>query len=456
MRVAVFGLGRSGLAVAKAATDRGDQVTIYDEKSADQLAKPELLSEAQNYELQLGEPFPKQLETDLIVVNPAIDPRKEVITNQSAEVIGEIEYAYRVAAAPIIAITGTNGKSTTTAMVHHSLKKLGVDAVLCGNIFGSGLEEKTLTEAAATSTEDQVLVAEVSSFQLDTVKHFKPKVACITTITPDHLDRYDSFQSYAASKYHITQVQEATDYFVVNANLRPPKTKAKTFTFGDFGDARAKSDGVHVLGKTHLGFRFKVLGTHNYANIVAASLCVYAFLSDAFNAPNASNAIQALRTRVEASGKSLIDNIVESLYDFPGLEHRMEWVAEKDKVTFINNSMCTNPAAVVASLKAVNQTVHVLVGGVNKDLSFEPLKAYLSRTDHAIYLFGRDAVKIADELGSSQPVYSTMSEAFNVATKSAKEGQIIMLAPGCASMDQFKDFRHRGDVFRQLVKDWTK
>lgn len=449
--IAVFGLGRSGLAVARAAISRGATVTVYDETPREKLGKPELAEEAENLgaQLTLGQPFPTQTEETCIVVNPAIDHRHPALQSQTDKVIGEVEFAFRISMAPIVAITGTNGKSTTTAMTVVALRAAGIDAILCGNIFGSGLPEMPLTDAADQSTANQVLVAEISSFQLEWVRDFAPIAAAITTITPDHLDRYDSFEQYAATKLKIFERAGVKVDATRIAGVSPAEN------FGSItGIVQTENESA-----TGTAQGFKVIGEHNIRNAeTAAALTTAALEWMSENAP-VSDAIQEYRIEKEAKGTGPIlpQKALEALREFPGLAHRMQFVAEVQGVTYINNSMCTNPAAVVASIESLgNQKILVLAGGVNKDLTFSPLNDYLVGKSHQIYLFGRDATQINQELSQKWQVYDTMKQAFDAAAKEAKDGEIVMLAPGCASMDQFRDFRHRGDVFCQLVRDLTQ
>jgi UDP-N-acetylmuramoylalanine--D-glutamate ligase len=428
---AIFGLGRSGLSVAKACLKRQWIPTIYDESSENDLAKPELLTEAIELGICciLGESF-QSVEADFIIANPAIDMRHWALQNAIQPVWSEIEFAYKISKAPIVAITGTNGKSTTALMTYQALKALGVDAVLCGNIYGSGHKEVTLTEAADESNRDHILVAEISSFQLEWVHDFAPLAAVITVITPDHLNRYDSMKQYAQTKMKIWNNAK-----VVIANWDDPLQKpsgTEIKTFGFMGKDAVLSPGkIKIFNQEFKAEEFAVIGEHNLANLACAAL-----LAD-----------------IAHPGHSL--EIVESLKQFKGLDHRMEFVANTGGITFINNSMCTNPAAIEASVKGLRQRTHILIGGVNKQLPFWPLKDYLETTRHQVYIYGKDSQQICEELGGKWSIYDTIDEAFDAALKAAKEDEIVMLAPGCASSDQFIDFRHRGEVFRKLVTDLT-
>ncbi len=443
--IAVFGLGRSGLAVAKAAIARGARVTVYDETPRDRLSKPELVAEAESVgaSVVLGLPFPIPADEEFVVVNPAIDHRHPALQAQQEKVIGEIEFAYRISKAPIIAITGTNGKSTTTAMTVVALRAAGVDAVLCGNIFGSGLSEMPLTDAADESTPNQVLVAEVSSFQLEWVREFAPIAAAITTITPDHLDRYDSFEQYAATKERIFERAG------VKVDAREFSSREEGWSYVTDGPGALAFTVESVVpspGSLKLDpAEFKVIGAHNMENVRTAMMLTRAAIEWQF--------ANGFRDSDEVPSACL-----EALKEFGGLSHRMQNLGVVGGFRFINNSMCTNPAAVVASIQSLGDSsaLHVLIGGVNKELPFAQLDEYLGSNPVKVYLFGRDAQQIQKEISQRGTVYDTMKQALDAAVHEAKEGDTVMLAPGCASMDQFRDFRHRGDVFTEHVMDLTK
>lgn len=436
MKVAIFGLGRSGLAVAEAVVRSGGQATVYDEKSRDAIPKRELVDQAEalGVGLNLGNAFPTMLSAyDFVVANPAIDhrhPALQSLYRSGHEVISEVEFAYRISRAPIIGITGTNGKSTTTAMTAIALQAAGKEAILCGNIFGSGLEEQPLTQAAMNSASDQVLVAEISSFQLEWVSTFRPVAAAITSLSPDHQDRYDSYEQYCNTKKRIFAAQSEDDLAIVPAEVSI-RTSAHELLIGSDVVVRQRN---LLLPRCNVKVEeFAILGEHNWLNAgVAACLASHALGS-----------------------KSINEQVLDALKQFKGLTHRMEFVAEHRGVRFINNSMCTNPAAVIASLTNIGAKTHVLIGGLNKELDFTVLGEFLKAEHHEAYLFGKDAEQISLELKGNYHIWSTMKEAFDAATQGAKEGEIVMLAPGCASSDQFSDFRHRGDVFKTYVTDWT-
>jgi UDP-N-acetylmuramoylalanine--D-glutamate ligase len=468
--LAVFGLGRSGLGVAAAAKHRGMAVHIYDQSLADRLSKPEILEEARGLDvpITLGWDGSFQEQPRSLVVNPAVPIDHPVLLAAKAsgvEVIGEIEFAYRISEAPIVAITGTNGKSTTTVMTYLCLKACGVDAVLCGNIFGSGYDEVSLTEAASLSRSDQILVAEVSSFQLDSIQDFRPAVAGITNIWPDHLDRYKGFQEYAAAKHRIFENQRAGDFAVVRANdpavSAPgklgggyvPRGRRRTLTASDRADlpivltfgatgenARVEERDLTLLDKRVSLEDLPFQEPHNFQNAAMASLLAYA----------------ALVATGRTSAGVMPGCVIDGLLSFKGLAHRMEVVGSKNGVRVINNSMCTNPDAVIKSVQAVKDRTHILMGGVNKNLDFAPLRHYLANQRHQVYIYGRDSHELSNMLGGNMQEFATLDEAFAAASKNAKTNEVVMLAPGCASMDAYRDFRDRGNVFRTIAKEWLK
>ncbi|CAN5573705.1 UDP-N-acetylmuramoyl-L-alanine--D-glutamate ligase [soil metagenome] len=485
--VAVFGLGRSGLAVARAAVARGMAAVVYDE--AEIPAKPELVEEARGVGARVVLAWDGTFtETpDAVIVNPAVRKDHPLLrrwVSEGVSVGSEVEFAYSISRAPIVAITGTNGKSTTTVMTWLALRACGEDAMLCGNIFGSGYDERPLTDAALEATESQVLVAEISSFQLEWVDRFQPVVAGITNITPDHLDRYGSFEEYAETKQRIFACQDESDFAVVRANdpvVRPPgksgagyvprhqrglSTDRKTgsprvLTFGATSDdARVEEVEFVVFGERIPWSSLPMQTIHDRQNAAMAAMLTYGLLKHK-SSPLITEAIarregplNPYATRKPPSEDALPSAVIDGLRAFRGLAHRMESVGERDGVRLVNNSMCTNPDAVIKSTQALKDGAHILMGGVNKDLDFTPLARYLANRRHRVYLFGRDAQKLRKILGTDVPIFATMTDAFSSAVQAARPGEVVVLSPGCASSDQFRDFRDRGDKFRDLAKEW--
>ncbi len=456
-KILVFGLGRSGIAVARAAISKGIGVEIIDESPLDRLSKPDLVSEVKALGCALTLNWNRELSdlglVEAVVVNPAVDRRHAAlaaILATGVPIFSEVEFAYQISRGPILAITGTNGKSTTTVMTWLALRSAGVDPLLCGNLFGSGYPEQPLTTAALNGDLGQPLVAEVSSFQLEWIQTFRPKVAAITNITPDHSDRYNSFDEYAQTKYKIFDHQTNTDWAVVNGAdpitsqlIQRSKIKARILRVGK--DAVFNQHALEVFGRSIPYAELPFTEEHNVKNC-AMAMMIAACSLEPNDAPTTEIWPQISKGQFEA--------LLDGIRKFKGLSHRMERLGSKGGIEIINNSMCTNPAALVASLKSLGKKGRVLIGGVSKDLDFTEVGNYLRSSCHAPYLYGRDRHLIAQQMNLNPHEFETMEEAFACAAQESKEGDTILLAPGCASQDQFRDFRHRGDVFRELAKDW--
>lgn len=474
--MAILGLGRSGVSAAKAALAIGDIPRVYDENPANSPNRWAAKDELQGLGVAVSDGWSGAFEEGEVIASPGV-PRTNAklldALRQGRSVISEIEYAYRISKAPIVAITGTNGKSTTTAMTYLCLKACGENAVLCGNIYGSGFDEIPLTEAAAKAKPEDVLVAEVSSFQLEWVSQFRPVSAGITNIWPDHLDRYEgSLTEYAAVKQRIFAAQGVSDFAVVRTGdpvVKAPHGHGKphVLSFGENGEhAQVSEEGVRIFGRFIPASEFPRREPHNLMNSAMAGLLAFGYLKNRASSETDSHAADLLnRAEIDSSDSrlelgrgsnscdwSLPEEIVDGLKSFMGLAHRMELVGTGRGVTVINNSMCTNVDAIIKSASGVHGTKHILMGGINKGLDFRPLKTYLASHGDHVYLYGRDRAQLGEVLGG--PVFATMQEAFQSAAVHAKAGETILLAPGCASMDQFEDFRERGDVFKQIALEW--
>lgn len=480
----MLGLGRSGVSAAKAAQKAGFEVVVVDEKPANDPSIQAALEELGGLRIEVkpgwhGGLFGTGAST--VVTSPGVPKDHPLLLGAVADgidVISEIELAFQLAEDPIVAITGTNGKSTTTVMAWLCAKACGWDAVLCGNIYGSGYDEAPLVEAASglsggsmggstggstvsvesglpsppklatltgtvkppdpltgTVKPRRALIAEISSFQLEWVGQFRPKAAVITNITPDHLNRYASFAEYADTKRRIFNRMGPDEIGVWHAadTITEPPAGIRTLTFGPQGDdSWTDALRMRLLGEVLPLEELPFTEPHNYLNAMAAALLVH-----------------GLNER-----KSDPAELFEGLKAFRGLAHRMERVGERDGVLVVNNSMCTNPAAVIASSESLPRPQRLLIGGVNKNLDFGPVGEYLRRSGHAAYLFGSDARSIARQIGGDWPVFTTLKEAFAAAISDAKAGEAVMLAPGVASTDQFADFRGRGEAFRSMAKEW--
>jgi UDP-N-acetylmuramoylalanine--D-glutamate ligase len=457
--VAVIGLAATGLATARVLRDLGATVCIYDGKPEVGLA-PERVAAARN----LGEGVTLSLNnapidwehTDLVIPSPGV-PRAAAPLVQALQrgipVLGEIEAAYRIARAPILAITGTNGKTTTTALLGAICRESGRTTSVAGNIAEDAGVRLPLIEAAALTPEDGVIVAEISSFQLEWVSRFRPRVAAWLNIANDHLDRHKDFDEYARAKARLFAAQESSDTAVLNADDDAVVRYGQSIGAGErwmFSVRERVAKGTYLDGETLSAVRedgsslalmrreeVPLPGLHNVANVLAASAMALAF-------------------GIEPSV------IRRAVQNFPGVAHRLETVSTIDGVRYINNSMCTNPAAVAASLEAAGERpVVAIAGGKHKGGDLSQMVSALHERTRSIILIGESAPEIGQALGQetqragSGPdvaYAATLEKAVERAASVAVAGDTVMLIPGCASFDMFTGFEHRGQVFRDAVR----
>jgi UDP-N-acetylmuramoylalanine--D-glutamate ligase len=441
-RLAVIGLGVSGVAMCEAAVAVGATPVAFDEKPSDVERVRDMADrlQAQGIEVVTGWHGDLEGDFDWVLVSPGLPPGHPVMSAWAGKIMGEIEFAYRIAEAPILAITGTNGKSTTTVMLYKCLQDHG--AVLCGNIAGSGYDEHVLTEAALNTPADGVLVAEISSAQLETVIDWRPQVATITNITEDHQDRYGSFEKYKNAK--LNMFKNMGDGQVAVLNLDEPTVDKMWVSSGGFvgfkpdggkgiGSQTFRTD--HALWFSGVEIKFvdlPFIGEMNYANAMTAWEMASAYVGE--------------------SDAGMLNRLME----FRPLENRMEPLGAKDGVQVVNNSMCTNPMAVIKSCESLKQNLHVLMGGNTKSGDYSPLQKYLQSMGHKVYLYGSDAGYLNSLLGGSYPEYADLSSAFASAVSAAESGEVVMLAPGCASSGPYANFKERGNAFKQIAKEWLE
>lgn len=446
-RVAILGMARSGVSVARAVSMLGATATVLDQKPADSDAIIGAVDELHGIGVQAVAGWHGRIdadEFDMLVVSPGVPRRHPALRDmRDKPAIGEIEFAYRIARDPIVAITGTNGKSTTTVLTWTLLSAAGKNAVLCGNIAGSGYDEVTLTDAAIGGGD--VLVAEVSSFQLETVDGFRPFVAAITNIAPDHLDRHPDFEDYKRCKLRIFEKMRSTECAVINVDDKSVTSAdmpdlAKKVKFSPSGlnpsnghTARAASQ-LFLSGAEIKSASLPILGEHNVANAMMSWEIACAMLGEPTEEQR--------------------DAMLSALLKFKGLANRMETIGEKSGVLVINNSMCTNPSAVIASSKGLSRRQRLLIGGNRKNLDFSSVGDYLRTSKHTAYLFGPDCPEVNRQLRADWPELDSMEGAFLAATKEAQPGDAIILMPGCASADPYANFRERGDAFKAMAMEW--
>jgi UDP-N-acetylmuramoylalanine--D-glutamate ligase len=441
-KVLVVGLARSGVAAAKLAARQGAIVTCTDRRSAAEL-EPQvkaLLPAGVRFELG-GHDEGAFAGADLVIVSPGVplaSPFFAAARKANVPIVGEVEFAAPFVPEPIVGITGTNGKSTTTALTAHLLAESGL-AVFAGGNLGTPLAERVL----AGGRRD-VSVVELSSFQLEAVDALRPHVAVLTNLTPDHLDRYPSAEAYYAAKGAIFRRQGSDDFAVLNAG--DPKTIALhagarsrplTFGHGAPADAAARDDGATIVvrglpggaGDERYGNLGKTLrGQHNRENAMAATLAA------------------------RLAGAS-VAACARGLGTYPGLPHRLELVATKAGVEWINDSKATNVDSTLVALRAFAGPVIWIAGGLGKHAPYAPLAPLLPGRVKAMLTIGQDAPTIARELGDVVPPTpcGDLAGAIARAHELARPGDTVLLSPACASYDQFKSYEHRGAEFRRLV-----
>jgi len=443
-KVLVVGLGKSGLAAALFLRHRGAQVTVSDVRSAEALAKdiPALLEEGINVEAG-GHGLLTFRRQDLIVVSPGVPlntPELTQVKSFGLPVIGELELAARYMKGKILAITGSNGKTTTTALLGEILKEAGIPTLVGGNI---GVPVISLVDL---STDETWSVLEVSSFQLESTLLFHPSIAVILNITPDHLDRHGSFENYASAKERIFAAQDEHDFVVLNAdNDRAAeagnRSPAKVFWFSiehPVSQGAWLEDGYLVFRVAKGASTEQVMplhaiplkGSHNVENVLAA-VCA---------------------ARLAGASAEVIRRAVEK---FQAVEHRLEFVATVNGVDFYNDSKATNVDATAKAVAAFESGIHLILGGKDKGSDYIQLAALLRARVRAVYTIGSAAVKIESQLRGVVSIHScqTLDLAVNAAASAARPGDVVLLAPACSSFDKFENYEHRGRVSKELVAE---
>ena len=447
-RVLVVGLGKSGIAAAHFLRGLGARVTVSDSRSAVALAKeiPALLEAGIMVESG-GHGLLTFRRQDLIVVSPGVPmdtPEVAQVKSYGLPVIGELELASRFLQGKVVAITGSNGKTTTTTLVGEILRAAGVKTLVGGNI---GMP---VIDLIGESSADSVSVLEVSSFQLETVEEFHPWIAMVLNITPDHLDRHGSFEAYAAAKARITERQGAGDFLVLNAEDKATQMVAgKAGIHGRgaaqvfwFSGRRPIKQGAFVHGESIVWLakeggpaepvmpvsEIPLKGKHNVENVLAA-VCA---------------------GRLAGVSSELIRAVVGS---FKAVEHRLEFVRSVAGVEFYNDSKATNVDAAMKAVASFAGGIHLILGGKDKDSDYTLMADLLRERVKVVYTIGSAAEKIERELAGVVKMVraETMQVAVSVAAAAAVAGDVVLLAPACSSFDQFENYEHRGRVFRELV-----
>jgi UDP-N-acetylmuramoylalanine--D-glutamate ligase len=441
-KVLVVGLGRSGVAAARLCVARGAQVTVTDKQPADVLATAlAQLPSAVKQEVG-GHRTETFLAADIIVLSPGVPPLPEVeaARQRAITITGELELASWFVDAPIVAITGTNGKSTTTTLCGAILAANGRPTFVGGNL-GVPFAEAVGTPAAEPGG---ACVLEVSSFQLETAESFRPQVAVLLNITPDHLDRHPTLESYIAAKARIFAAQTPADFAVINIDDPLVETAAKVM----------RSHCVLISTRRALAVGGWIEGDALCVRLMGGPIEYYpAHLPGLIGRHNLENALAALVAGRLAG--ALPAEARHALLTFRPLPHRMEIVGELDGVSFYDDSKGTNVGAVVAALDRFPRPVVLIAGGRDKGGSYEPLAQVLKQSGRGAILIGEAAPKMREAFAPMVPVEiaDTMEEAVMQAANMARHGDAVVLSPACSSFDMFRNYEHRAEVFRTAVKD---
>ena len=441
-KISVIGAVRSGVGAAKLIKKLGGKPFVSDSGVFEKLKNSIMELQKQNIEFELGKHSAKVYECEMFVVSPGVPSDAEVIKTaktKGIKIISEIELAFSFCAGNIIAITGTNGKTTTTSLCGYLFNHCGIKTYSAGNIG------KAFSEIALDVKENEFVSLEVSSFQLDHIETFKPKVSVILNITPDHLNRYDyNFENYMKSKLRVFSNQTKDDYLIINNDDQYLRKNisgqlCKTYYFSLTKDITngcyLNSGNIYYVENGVKKFECKtsdiqLRGEHNWANAMAV---------------------------ISAAKLFNLDNqkIISALKSFKAVEHRLELVKEINGIKFINDSKATNVDSVIYALKSFNTPIHLILGGQDKGNDYKLIKELVKKNVKQIYAIGSSSDKIKDFFSGIIDVkmYSSLREATENAFKNAQKNDVVLLSPACASFDMFENYEERGNQFKQIVNN---
>ena len=439
-RAVVFGLGVSGFSAVKYLTGLGVEVQVQDSREVPPF-RSELARQYPDIPLQTGGFTPPNLDrTDLAVVSPGIplaEPVFRELRQKQVEIVGDVELFARACPVPILAITGSNGKTTVTTLVGELLRAQGVNAEVGGNIGKPALD-------LLAGSLGEFVVLELSSFQLETTDSLQAKAAAILNLSPDHMDRYAGLAQYLEAKQRILNGTQTAIFNRDDPALRKMDTSgaADAISFGLDAPSRVSDYGVasHADGE-----EWMVRGKERIAPVASLSMT---------GRHNLRNALAAVAL-VESAGYSITQDGLDALFAFRGLPHRCEPVLERDGVVWINDSKSTNPGAAEAALLGLDRPVVLIAGGQSKGAEFNTLAKAIQRYARQVLLIGEDRMALAAAIGDRVPVTlaDDLPQAVRLAARWAQTGDAVLFSPACASFDMFKDFAHRGDVFSGLVRE---
>jgi UDP-N-acetylmuramoylalanine--D-glutamate ligase len=438
-RVLVIGLARTGIATALFCAEHGSVVKAADTRSADELGECVSKLRDAGVQLQLGGYADAILhEQKLVVPSPGVPADSPLLVKAREMKItlwSEIELAFRFLHGQLIGITGSNGKTTTTSLVDHILRHAGLSSALAGNIG------TPLIATVSQSSESTITVAELSSFQLELIEAFRPNISVLLNLTPDHLDRHKTFSAYAAAKARIFENQTEEDSVIINlddtASREIVPSRPQVFWFSRKSNVEQGAfvrNGKLIFRRNNREEEIlncdgiPLPGAHNLENVLAAT------------------------TAARLAGAQPAQ-IAEAIRSFSGVEHRIEFVAEIHGVRYYNDSKATNVDATLKALEAFPGRITVILGGKDKDSDYTQLRTTLRGKTILALLIGSAADKIEKQIEGSVAIRraETLQNAVQFAAQAAHAGDIVLLAPACASFDQFQNYEHRGRVFKELV-----
>jgi len=430
--VAVLGAGLSGAAAALLLKSEGASVTVLDSAEEKKLLRSTIDNlRAQGVQVICGLDADRDSNKyDLVVTSPGIDPASTLGRNfwsRRIDIIGELELGWRSCDAPVIAVTGTNGKTTTTEMLAQMLNQCGQKTIACGNIG------KPLSEVAREKIKYDVLTVEVSSFQLETIREFHPSTALWLNFAPDHLDRYRSVGDYRSAKLRLFENQTSDDVAIVNASEQLPELRARRITFSAYtnrADFRLSEGAILFENQPVLRMnQTKLRGSHNIENLMATLAAGH------------------------ARGLSF-EQMVPPLSAYEPQPHRCEFVRQIGGVDYINDSKATNLDAVEKALQAQTKPVVLIAGGKDKGFNYQPLRTLVKEKVRATILIGEMAKQIARDWDGvvKTDMATSLADAVERAHAAAKSGEVVLFSPGTSSFDMFKSYADRGDQFRALVQ----
>lgn len=440
----VCGMARSGISAARMLANKGAAVTLQDLKTEDKLNAEDITAlKSAGVTLYLGA-NPDEIVSgfDMLVLSPGIPTDLPFVLKAreaGVEVLGEVELAYRLCKAPVVAITGTNGKTTTTTLVGEIMQNFNNDTFVVGNIG------TPFSDYVDDIKDTSCVVAEMSSFQLETIKEFHPKVSAVLNITPDHLNRHKTLENYIAAKERVFENQSESDYTILNYNDpatrdMAKRTKAKVIYFsldkkldgGIYSDKNSiYIDCMDYSEKVVDIDELNILGGHNVENAMAAIGCAV------------------------CAGASL-EVVRKTLKEFKAVEHRIEYSGTVNGVDYYNDSKGTNPDASIKAVLAMKKPICLIAGGYDKGSDFDEWVSYFDGRVKYVAVLGavKEQLKTSlDKAGfTSYEIAQTFEDAFNMCKNHAAEGDCVLLSPACASWDMFDSYEQRGEIFKELVK----